>query len=362
MALLFEPLTLRGITLRNRIAVSPMCEYSSTDGFANDWHLVHLGSRAVGGAGLVLTEAAAVEAAGRISPQDLGIWRDDHVAKLAQIAAFIHAHGAVAGVQLAHAGRKASVARPWEGGAPLAPDEGGWRPIVAPSAIPFLDHGPLPHSLGVAEIRGLVNAFARAADRALTAGFRVAEIHAAHGYLIHEFLSPLANQRDDAYGGTLANRTRFLREIVSAVRTVWPERLPLLVRISASDWTDGGWTPGDSVALTRELVPLGVDLVDCSSGGIVPGVTIPADPGYQVDFAAKVRREGGLPSGAVGMITEAEQAETILRNGEADLILLARELLRDPYWPLHAAQALDVEVSWPDQYQRAKPPSPTTAR
>jgi 2,4-dienoyl-CoA reductase-like NADH-dependent reductase (Old Yellow Enzyme family) len=351
---------LRGILLRNRIVVSPMCEYSSIDGFADDWHLVHLGSRAVGGAALVFTEAAAVEADGRISPADLGIYRDGHVTKLAAIAAFIHEHGAIAGIQLAHAGRKASVARPWEGGAPLAPDEGGWRPIMAPSALPFLDHGPLPHALGVGEIRALVASFARAAERALGAGFRVIEIHAAHGYLLHEFLSPLANLRDDAYGGTFANRTRFLREVVSAIRTVWPERLPLFVRISASDWLEGGWTVEDSVTLARDLGPLGVDLIDCSSGGILPRATIPMGPGYQVPFAAKVRAEGRIATGAVGMITEARQAEAILHEGKADLIVIARELLRDPYWPLHAATALGVDVTWPNQYLRAKPvPSST---
>lgn len=355
MALLFEPLTLRGVTLRNRIVVSPMCEYSSVDGFASDWHLVHLGSRAVGGAALVFTEAAAVEADGRISPDDLGIYRDEHVATLSRIATFIHEQGAIAGIQLAHAGRKASVARPWEGGAPLAPDEGGWRPIMAPSALPFLDHGPLPHALNLSEIRALVTSFARAAERALAAGFRVIEIHSAHGYLIHEFLSPLSNLRDDAYGGSFANRTRFLREIVSAVRTVWPERFPLFVRISASDWLEGGWSVEDSAALALDLGPLGVDVIDCSSGGISPKQSIAMGPGYQVPFAEQIRRDGRIATCAVGMITEPEQAEGILREGKADLIVIARQLLRDPYWPLHAAQALGVDVAWPNQYLRAKP-------
>jgi 2,4-dienoyl-CoA reductase-like NADH-dependent reductase (Old Yellow Enzyme family) len=355
LALLFEPLTLRGVTLRNRIAVSPMCEYSSVDGFANDWHLVHLGSRAVGGAALVFTEASAVEANGRISPWDLGIYRDEHVSKLAQITAFIHERGAIAGIQLAHAGRKASVARPWEGGAPLASDEGGWRPIVAPSASPFLDQGTLPHALTVAEIRALVTSFARAAERALAAGFRVIEVHSAHGYLLHEFLSPLANLRDDGYGGSFANRTRLLREVVSAIRTVWPERFPLFVRISASDWIEGGWTVDDSVTLARHLAPLGVELIDCSSGGISPRQNIAMGPGYQVPFAAKVRTEGRIATGAVGMITDPHQAEQILRESSADIVLLAREMLRDPYWPLHAALALGVDVTWPDQYLRAKP-------
>ena len=362
MALLFAPLTLRGITLRNRIVVSPMCEYSSFNGFANDWHLVHLGSRAVGGAGLILTEAAAVEADGRISPQDLGIYRDEHIEKLSQIAAFIHEHGGVAGVQLAHAGRKASVARPWEGGAPLAPDEGGWRPIMAPSALPFLEHGPLPHALNVAEIRSLVASFARAEERALSAGFRVVEIHAAHGYLLHEFLSPLSNLRDDAYGGSFSNRTRFLREVVSAIRTAWPERFPLFVRISASDWVDGGWTIDDSVALARDLAPLGVDLIDCSSGGNASHAKIPLGPGYQVPFAATVRSEARIATGAVGMITEPQQAEEILREGKADLIVMARQMLRDPYWPLHAARTLGVDVPWPVQYERAKLPLPESKK
>jgi 2,4-dienoyl-CoA reductase-like NADH-dependent reductase (Old Yellow Enzyme family) len=360
LALLFESLTLRGVTLRNRIAVSPMCEYSSVDGFANDWHLVHLGSRAVGGAALVFTEASAIEADGRISPWDLGIYRDEHVSKLGQITAFIHERGAIAGIQLAHAGRKASVARPWEGGAALATDEGGWRPIMAPSASPFLDHGTLPHALTVAEIHALVTSFARAAERALAAGFRVIEVHSAHGYLLHEFLSPLANLRDDAYGGSFANRTRFLHEVVSAIRTVWPERFPLFVRISASDWIEGGWTIDDSATLARDLAPLGVDLIDCSSGGVSPRQNIPMGPGYQVPFAAKVRADGHIPTGAVGMITDPQQAEQILREGSADIVLLAREMLRDPYWPLHAALALGVDVTWPDQYLRAKPISAKT--
>lgn len=352
---------MRGVTLRNRIVVSPMCEYSSVDGYANDWHLVHLGSRAVGGAGLVFTEAAAVEPDGRISPQDLGIYRDEHVAKFAEIAAFIHERGAIAGIQLAHAGRKASIARPWEGGAPLASDEGGWRPIVAPSAVPFLEHGPVPHALSVAEIRALIASFARAAERALSAGFRAVEVHAAHGYLLHEFLSPLSNLRDDAYGGSFSNRTRFLREVVSAIRTAWPERFPLFVRISASDWVEGGWTIDDSVMLARDLAPLGVDLIDCSSGGNVPNAKIPMGPGYQVPFAAKIRAEGHIPTGAVGMITEPDQAEEILRDGKADLIVIARQLLRDPYWPLRAAAALGVDMPWPPQYERAKP-APVTTR
>ena len=353
---LLDELTLRGITLRNRIAVSPMCEYSSVDGFANDWHLVHLGSRAVGGAGLVLTEAAAVEAGGRISPDDLGIYRDEHVEKLREIVSFVHEHGAVAGIQLAHAGRKASTAAPWKGGKSLEPAQGGWRPIVAPSALPFGDDGIVPHELTRDEISDLVVAFAHAARRALSAGFRVVELHAAHGYLFHEFLSPVSNQRSDEYGGSLENRTRFLRETVRAVRGVWPTELPLFVRISATDWLpEGGWDVAQSAALARELKPLGVDLIDCSSGGNVPRAAIPLEPGYQVPFAERIRAEAGIPTGAVGLITEARQADAIVRAGQADIVLLARELLRDPYWPLHASQELGVDGPWPKQYLRAKP-------
>ncbi len=360
MARLFEPLTLRGVALRNRIVVSPMCEYSSFDGFANNWHLVHLGSRAVGGAGLVFTEAAAVHADGRISPADLGIYRDEHVKKLAEIVTFIHERGAVAGIQLAHAGRKASCAPPWEGGRPLSPEEGGWRPIVAPSASPFQENGILPHALSLGEIQAVVADFVRAAERALVAGFRVIEIHAAHGYLIHEFYSPLANRRDDAYGGSFENRTRLLRDVVSAVRTVWPEQLPLFVRISASDWLDGGWTIEESVELARGLGPLGVDLIDCSSGGISPNVQIPLAPGYQVPFAERIHKDAQIATGAVGLIVDPHQAEAILQADQADLIIMARQLLRDPYWPLHAAAALGVDITWPVQYERAKPP-PTPA-
>ena len=355
MSRLFEPLTLRGVTLRNRIAVSPMCEYSSHDGFANEWHSVHLGSRAVGGAGLVLTEANAVTADGRISPQDLGIWKDEHVAKLAEITAFIKANGAVAGTQLAHAGRKASTAAPWLGGAAVEPSEGGWRPIYAPSAIAFNDEYVVPQALTVEEIGGIVAAFARAAERALAAGFEVIELHGAHGYLMHEFLSPLCNARNDAYGGSFENRTRFAREVVAAVRAVWPERLPLFVRISATDWAEGGWNVDESVELAKIFKTLGVDLVDCSSGGAVANAKIVVGPGYQVPFSDRVRNEAGIPTGAVGMITEPEQAEAILAEGKADIVLLARELLRDPYWPLRAATALGDDVEWPAQYRRAKP-------
>ncbi len=353
---LFSPLTLRSLFLRNRIAVSPMCQYSSVDGFATDWHLVHLGARAVGGAALVLTEAAAVEARGRISPADLGIWDDRHVDPLARVAAFVAAQGAVPGIQLAHAGRKASTAPPWEGGGPVAPEAGGW-PVVGPSPLPFGPGSPVPEALDAAGIAAVVAAFAAAARRALAAGFQVVEVHAAHGYLLHSFLSPLSNHRDDAYGGDLAGRARLLLEVVEAVRAVWPDELPLFVRISATDWAKGGWDNDQSVALARLLAPLGVDLLDCSSGGLVPGVSIPAAAGYQVPFAERIRRETGLATGAVGLITEPAQADAIIRDGRADLVLLARQLLREPSWPLSAAHELgyDDVAPWPKQYQRARP-------
>ncbi len=350
---LFSPLTLRDVTLRNRIGVSPMCQYSSEDGFANDWHLVHLGTRAVGGAGLVMTEAAAVTPEGRISPQDLGIWKDEHVEMLARIFRFLSANGAVPGVQLAHAGRKASTSPPWSGGHAVSEEEGGWRPIVAPSALPFSDDAIVPEALDQAGIARIVRAFADAAERALCAGAHVIEIHAAHGYLIHEFLSPLSNQRTDEYGGSFANRTRIARESVQAVRRVWPEKYPLFVRISATDWAAGGWDIDQSVALARELKGLGVDLIDCSSGGAVPGVRIPIAPGYQVPFAERIRNEAEIATAAVGMITAPEQAEEILETGQADMILMAREFLRDPYWPLLAAPELGAQVEPPVQYGRA---------
>jgi len=350
---LFSPIHLRGVTLRNRIVVSPMCEYSSRDGFANDWHLVHLGSRAVGGAGAVLTEASAVTAAGRISPADLGIYSDEHVEPLARIFQFIEGHGAVPGMQLAHAGRKASVAEPWTGGRSLSPAEGGWEPIWAPSAIPFREGSQVPRAMPVSEIEGLARAFAAAARRLLAAGGQIAEIHAAHGYLLHEFLSPLSNHRDDAYGGSFDNRTRIVREVVDAVRAVWPERLPLWVRISATDWTEGGWTIDESVALAAQLGARGVDLIDCSSGGNVPTAAIPLGPGYQVAFAERIRRETGIATGAVGLITQPLQADAIVRDGQADVVILARELLRQPYWPLHAATALGEPPPVPVQYLRA---------
>ena len=350
---LFDPLTLRGITLRNRIAVSPMCEYSSTDGFPSDWHLVHLGSRAVGGAGLVLTEAAAVAPEGRISPQDLGIYRDEHIEPLRRITRFIEEQGAVAGIQLAHAGRKASTARPWEGKDAVPVENGGWRPVFGPSALAFDDGYVLPEALSVDGISQVVQDFAQAAKRAADAGFRVAELHAAHGYLLHEFLSPQSNQRTDQYGGSFENRTRIVRETVEAVRAVWPEQFPLFVRLSATDWTEGGWDIAQSVELTRMLKPLGVDLIDTSTGGNVPRAKIPVGPGYQVQFAEQIKRDTGVLTGAVGLITDPRQADGIIREEKADLVLLARELLRDPYWPRRAAKELGAEIAAPVQYGRA---------
>lgn len=354
MSMLFSPLSLRGVTIRNRIAVSPMCQYSSLDGFSSDWHLVHLGSRAVGGAGLVITEAAAVSPEGRITAHDLGLWDDGHITGLKRIVDFLTENGSVAGIQLAHAGRKASHTRPWEGGKPVFTDEpDGWQ-TVGPSAIPFAEDGLLPTELdaeGMAKIRA---DFKSAAVRALAAGFKVIEVHTAHGYLLHEFLSPISNHRTDEYGGSFENRVRFAREIVQDVRGIWPDDLPVFVRISASDWTEGGWTIEDSVRFSALLKQDGVDLIDCSSGGNVQKATIPLVPGYQVPFAEQIKRETGLPTGAVGLITTAQQAETILTAGQADLILLARELLRDPYFPLHAARELGDDIVWPVQYQRAK--------
>jgi 2,4-dienoyl-CoA reductase-like NADH-dependent reductase (Old Yellow Enzyme family) len=352
--MLFDPLVLRGLTLRNRVGVSPMCQYSSEDGFANDWHLVHLGSRAVGGAGLVTTEATAVEPRGRISPEDLGLWKDEHVPALERITRFLHAHGAAAGVQLAHAGRKASTARPWNGGKPVPPPA-GWTPIVAPSALPFDDGYQTPEALTEADIASLIDAFAAAARRAAHAGFDVVEIHAAHGYLIHEFLSPIANRRDDSWGGTFENRVRFLLEIVRVVRGVWDDRRPLFVRLSTTDWAGGdGWEVEDSIALARRLRAAGVDLIDCSSGGIAPRIAVDAGPGYQTANAARVRAEAPIPTAAIGLITSATQAEHILRTGQADMVFLARAFLRDPYWPLHAARELGASIDWPPQYERAR--------
>lgn len=331
-----------------------MCQYSSEDGFANDWHLVHLGSRAVGGAALVITEATAVSPEGRISPDDLGIWKDEHLPFLKRITAFLAAHGAVPGMQLAHAGRKASHNRPWDGGKFIAPDaDRGWQ-TVAPSPIPFIPAEPEPLELTAEGIEKVIADFVAAAARALEAGFKVIELHAAHGYLVHEFLSPLSNQRTDQYGGSFENRIRFLLELLERVQAVWPEEYPLFVRISATDWTEGGWTPEDAVALSAILKDKGVDLIDCSTGGNVAGAKIPLGPGYQVQFAKKVKKETGILTGAVGLITTAEQANEIIVSEQADLVLMARELLRDPYFPLHAAQQLDAETAWPPQYVRAK--------
>jgi 2,4-dienoyl-CoA reductase-like NADH-dependent reductase (Old Yellow Enzyme family) len=351
-ASLFTPLSIRGVTLRNRIAVSPMCEYSSEDGFANDWHLVHLGSRAVGGAGLILTEAAAVEARGRISPADLGIWTHQHIEPLARVTRFVKQQGGVPGIQLAHAGRKASTDAPWRGGKPLSLEEDGWEP-VGPSAIPFDNGYATPGELTIAGIRAILDAFVAAAKRSLDAGFEVIELHGAHGYLAHEFLSPLSNQRKDAYGGPLENRMRFVLELVDEVRAVWPERFPLFLRISATDYVEGGWNLDEAVELARIVRGRGVDLVDCSSGGNVAGVAIPFKPGYQVPFAERIRREAGVMTGAVGLITEPAQAETIVKEGSADIVLLAREFLREPYWPFKAANELGIPFGVPDQYARA---------
>lgn len=351
---LFEPLRLRGVTLPNRIGVSPMCQYSCTDGFANDWHFVHLGSRAVGGAGLVFTEAAAVVPEGRISPEDLGVWDEAHFEPLARIVRFIAEQGAVAGIQLAHSGRKGSTWRPWSGTGEQPRDQGGWQ-TVAPSALPFAANYPTPRELTVAEIAGVTETFVTAARRAYDAGFRVIELHAAHGYLFHEFLSPLSNSRTDAYGGDFDNRTRLLRETVTAVRAVLPDSCPLFVRISSTDWVDGGWDIEQSVALSRDLAKMGVDVVDCSSGGNVEKAEIPVGAGYQTPFAARIRADAAIATAAVGMITDPVQADHIIRTGQADMVLLAREMLRDPYWPLRAARELHQTGSWPAQYLRAGP-------
>ncbi|PSL45463.1 2,4-dienoyl-CoA reductase-like NADH-dependent reductase (Old Yellow Enzyme family) [Chitinophaga niastensis] len=353
MSHLFSPLTLRGVVLRNRIAVSPMCEYSSQDGFANDWHLVHLGSRAVGGAGLVLTEAAAVSPEGRISPQDLGIWKEEHIPMLQRITDFIAGQGAVPGIQLAHAGRKASTLRPWEGSRAVPISEGGWQ-AVAPSAIPFNEVYPMPEALTETGIRKVLNDFKTAAERALKAGFKVIELHGAHGYLLHSFLSPLSNQRTDEYGGSFENRIRLLVQTVETVRTVWPEQYPLLVRISVTDWAENGWNPEESVKLAAILKNKGVDLIDCSSGGLAAHQKIPIGPLYQTPFAEKIRKEADIATGAVGMITTPQEAASVIAEGRADIVLLARELLRDPYFPLRAAHELEAEVKWPIQYERAK--------
>ena len=356
--MLFSPLALRSVTLRNRLGVSPMCQYSAVEGRATDWHLVHLGGLAQGGAGLVIVEATAVEPRGRISAADLGLWEDGQIEPLARAARFVAGQGAVPAVQLAHAGRKASVRPPWiEGGAPLLPEAGGWLP-AGPSALGFGPGHALPAALTAAELAALPGLFAAAATRALAAGFQVVEVHAAHGYLLHQFLSPLANQRDDEWGGPFERRTRLVREVVKAVRASWPDRLPLLVRVSATDWAEGGWTPDETVELCRALKGLGADLIDCSSGGMVPHAQVPLAPGYQLPFAERVKREAGIATAAVGLITTPEQAQAVIAEGKADLVLLGRELLRDPRFPLRAATALGAGLGgdglWPRQYLRAK--------
>ncbi len=353
---LLSPIELGAVTFPNRIFVSPMCQYSSEDGFANDWHLVHLGSRAVGGAGLIFTEAAAVLPEGRITPQDLGLWKDAHISALRRIVDFIHGQGVRAGIQLAHAGRKASMARPWDQVQRYqTPGEGGWANVMAPSPVPFAENFAQPVALDLAGIQAITKAFAAAAERSLEAGFDLIELHAAHGYLLHEFLSPLSNHRTDEYGGSFQNRIRFLVETVDAIRAVLPEDIPFLVRISATDWAEGGWDIEQSVALAKLLKQHKVDLIDVSSGGMTPHAVMPIGPGYQTPFAERIRREANIPTGAVGMITNAQQAEHILRTGQADLVLLARELLRTPYWPLDAAKELGDTASWPAQYLRAAP-------
>ncbi len=353
MSILFSPLRIKNIKLKNRIVVSPMCQYSSIDGFTNDWHLVHLGSRAIGGAGLVIAEATGVSPEGRITPGDTGIWKDEHIEGFRRITRFIHEHGSIAGIQLAHAGRKASCAAPWDGGKQLAESEGGWR-TVAPSALPFNPEDRLPVALDETGIQKVIADFRTAALRALQAGFKVIEIHGAHGYLLFEFLSPLSNRRADQYGGTFENRIRLLLMVVEAVRSVWPLENPLFVRISSTDWVEGGWTPEESVRLAGVLKTKGVDLIDCSSGGNVAHAKIPTGPGFQVPFSVAIRKTGIL-TGTVGLITSAGQAEQILQENGADLVFFARELLRNPYLPLMAAHEFGEDVAWPVQYLRAKP-------
>jgi len=353
MSRLFSPLTLRKVTFKNRIFVSPMCQYSSIDGLSNDWHLVHLGTRAVGGAALVMVEATAVSPQGRISPDDSGIWSDAHAEAFAPIARFIREQGAVAGIQLAHAGRKASTDRPWTGGYPLGPEKRGWQPI-APSPVPFAPEHPMPREATKADLDEIQQQFVDAVKWAKIAGFQVVEIHMAHGYLLHEFLSPLSNHRKDEFGGSLENRMRFPLSVARAVRDAWPKDLPLFARISATDWVEGGWDLAQSVELCKRLKQIGVDLIDCSSGGSVPYAVIPAGPGFQTPFATAIRKEVGIATATVGFITDPVQAEQIIATDLADAVVLARELLRDPYWPLHAAKALKVDVAWPNQYLRAK--------
>lgn len=352
---LFAPLSLRSVTFPNRVGVSPMCQYSAEQGLASDWHLVHLGARAIGGAGLVMTEAAAVSPEGRISPQDLGLWSDEQVAPLARIASFLSTQGSVPAIQLAHAGRKGSTKRPWDGGGPASPAEGGWSPVIAPSAVPFDAGWQVPLALDEQGMARVVDGFAAAARRAVAAGFRVAEVHAAHGYLLHQFLSPISNRRTDAWGGSLENRMRFPLRVVEAVRSAWPDDLPLFLRISATDWFEGGFVPEEAVVFARLARTAGVDLVDCSSGGAHPRARVPVGPGYQVPFAARIRAEAAVATAAVGLITTARQAEEIVASGQADLVLLGREMLRSPHWALHASADLGVPLPGPYPYERAKP-------
>lgn len=353
MSAVFSLITFKNLTLKNRLVVSPMCQYSSEDGFANDWHLVHLGTRAIGGAGLIFTEAAAVSPEGRISPQDLGIWKDEHIEYLRRITDFLHQHGSKTGIQLAHAGRKASTYTSWLGKGQVPESEGGWQPL-APSAVPFKDNEIKPAEMSIADIKKVIADFVASAERADKAGFDVIELHAAHGYLLHEFLSPKSNKRTDEYGGNFDNRVRFLLEITEAVEKAWPKSKPIFVRISATDWVEGGWTADDSVALSRLLKEKNVDLIDCSSGGNVPDAKIPIGPLYQLAFAEKVKSGAGIATGAVGMITTAAEAESIIAGKKADMIFIARQFLREPYFPLHAAKELGVDVDWPVQYERAK--------
>jgi 2,4-dienoyl-CoA reductase-like NADH-dependent reductase (Old Yellow Enzyme family) len=353
MVQLFSPLTIKSVTIPNRIVVSPMCQYSCEDGFANNWHLVHLGTRAVGGAGLIIQEATAVLPEGRISYADMGLWKDEHIKKLKEINDFIHAQGSIAGIQLAHAGRKASAEVAWRGGRQIQEGPNSWQ-TVAPSPIPFHEKDKIPHELSKAEIRQIVQAFVDAAKRCVAAGYKVIEIHAAHGYLIHEFYSPLSNHREDEYGGTFENRIRLLLEIIAAIQSVWPNDLPLFVRISATDWVEDGWTIDDSVTLAKILKSKGVDLIDVSSAANIPKAPIPIAPNYQVPLAAKIKKDAQIATGAVGLITAAHQAENILLYNDADLIFLGREFLRNPYFSLQAASELGYELQWPKQYERAK--------
>jgi 2,4-dienoyl-CoA reductase-like NADH-dependent reductase (Old Yellow Enzyme family) len=351
--LLFTPLRLRELVVRNRIFVSPMCQYSSVEGVPTDWHLVHLGSRAVGGAGLVMVEATAVSPEGRISPDDSGIWSDAQAEAFRRITAFVSAQGAVPAIQLAHAGRKASTRAPWLGGDPVPPGEGGWLPVGA-SPLAFADGYPVPREMTPSDLQAAVHQFADAARRSLAAGFQAVEVHMAHGYLLHSFLSPLSNTRTDSYGGSFENRARLPLQVAEAVREAWPARWPVLVRLSATDWVEGGWDLPSSVELARQMKDRGVDLIDCSSGGLVADATIPAGPGFQTPFAAAIRTQARIPTAAVGLITEPAQAEHILRTEQADAVVLARQFLREPYWPLRAARELGVDLEWPVQYQRAR--------